>query len=128
MEPLTATVIATLIATKAFEKTGEQLSEGVWKLVSKFLSALRRKDQATAAAIATVAKTPELAEQKPEDYGVATLVAKVEAAAQEDSEIRQAAQEIQMAVQAQPGAIASYLEYYEHEGISPPSPVFAEVA
>ncbi|MBD2067849.1 hypothetical protein H6F93_10000 [Leptolyngbya sp. FACHB-671] len=65
MEPLTATVIATLIATKAFEKTGEQLSEGVWKLVSKFLSALRRKDQATAAAIATVAKTPELAEQTP---------------------------------------------------------------
>ncbi|MBD1868683.1 hypothetical protein H6F95_15475 [Cyanobacteria bacterium FACHB-471] len=117
MEPLTATVIATLIATKAFEKTGEQLSEGVWKLVGKFLNALKRKDEATASAIETVAKTPELAEQKPEDYGVATLVTKVEAAAQEDAEIQQAAQEIQTAVQAQPGAIANMTKLAEKIGV-----------
>ncbi|NJO49265.1 MAG: hypothetical protein HC840_07220 [Leptolyngbyaceae cyanobacterium RM2_2_4] len=107
MEPLTATVIATLIATKAFEKTGDKLGDSVWALVSKFLNALRRKDQATAAAIETVAKSPELAEQQPKDYGVATLVTKVEAAARDDAEIQQAAQEIQTAVQARTGAIAT---------------------
>ncbi|NJN60113.1 MAG: hypothetical protein HC879_22850 [Leptolyngbyaceae cyanobacterium SL_5_9] len=101
MEPLTATVIATLIATKAFEKTGDKLGDSVWALVSKFLNALRRKDQATAAAIEMVAKNPELAEQQPKDYGVATLVTKVEAAAQEDAEVRQAAQEISIAAKAQ---------------------------
>jgi hypothetical protein len=59
---LTATAIATMIATKAFEKTGDKLGEGVWALVSKFLTALRRKDASTAEAIATVAQKPELAE------------------------------------------------------------------
>lgn len=117
MEPLTATVIATLIATKAFEKTGDKIGDGVWALVSKFINALKRKDQKTATAIETVAKTPELAEQKPQDYGVATLVTKVEAAAQEDAEIRQAVQEIQTAVQAQPGAIANMTKLAEKIGV-----------
>ncbi len=48
MEPLTAGIIVTLIATKAFEKTGEKLSEEVWTRVSQFLSALKRKDPQTA--------------------------------------------------------------------------------
>lgn len=117
MEPLTATVIATLIATKAFEKTGDKIGDGVWALVGKFLNALRRKDQATAAAIETVAKSPELAEQKPQDYGVATLVTKVEAVAQDDAEIQQAAQEIQTAVQAQPGAIANITKLADKIGV-----------
>jgi hypothetical protein len=88
VEPvLTAAAIATMIATKAFEKTGEKIGEAVVGSISKFLSALRRKDPKTADAIATVAQQPELAEQQPEDYGTAVLVAKVEAAAQDDVSI-----------------------------------------
>ena len=60
---LTAAAIATMMATKAFEKTGEKVGEGVWGLVSKFLAALKHKDPATAGAIETVA----LAEQ-PQPY------------------------------------------------------------
>jgi hypothetical protein len=49
MEPvsLTAAAIATLVATKAFEKTGEKLSDSVWNLVSSFLATLRKKDPKT---------------------------------------------------------------------------------
>ena len=110
MEPvttLTAAAIATMIATKAFEKTGEKVGEGVWALVSRFLAVLKRKDQTTAEAIAIVAQQPKLAEQQPETYGTSALIARVEAIAQDDAEIRQATQEIQTAVQAQPGAIVN---------------------
>lgn len=120
MEPvttLTAAAIATLVAKKAFEKTGEKVGEGVWALVSRFLMVLKRKDQATAEAIATVAQQPELAEQQPEVYGTSALVAKVEAVAQEDAEIQQAAQEIQTAVQVQPGAIVNLTKLAEKIGV-----------
>lgn len=107
MEPttLTAAAIATMIATKAFEKTGEKIGDAVGGLIPKFLGALRCKDPKTADAIATVAQQPGLAEQQPEVYSTSALVAQVEAIAQDDAEIRQAAQEIQTAIQAQPGAI-----------------------
>lgn len=98
---LTAAAIATMIATKVFEKTGEKIGEAVIGSITKFLSALRRKDPKTADAIAIVAQQPELAEQQPETYGTSALVARVEAIAQDDAEIRQAAQEIQTSVQAQ---------------------------
>ena len=94
VEPISAAVIATLIATKAFEKTGDKLGEGVWALVSKFLSTLKRKDPATAVAIAQVAQNPALAEQQAQTYGTAALMAKVEEVAKNDVEIQQAAQEI----------------------------------
>jgi hypothetical protein len=114
---LTATAIATIIATKAFEKTGEKIGEAVGGLIPKFLGALRRKDPKTADAIATVAQQPELAEQQPKAYGASALVAKVEAIAQEDAEIQQAAQEIQTAVQAQPGAIFNLTQLAEKIGV-----------
>lgn len=114
---LTAAAIATMIATKAFEKTGEKIAEAVGGLIPKFLSALRRKDPKTADAIATVAQQPELAEQQPEIYATSALVAKVEAVAQEDAEIRQVAQEIQTAVQAQPGAIVNLTQLAEKIGV-----------
>ena len=112
---LTAASIATMMATKAFEKTGEKVGEGVWGLVSKFLTALKHKDPATAGAIEAVAQRPELAEQQPQTYAIPTLVAKVEAAA--DDEIHQAAQEIQTAVQAQPGAIVNLTQLAEKIGV-----------
>lgn len=120
MEPvttLTAAGIATMIATKAFEKTGEKVGEKVWALVSKLLTALKRKDPATAAAIEQVAQTPELAEQEPQTYGTAALVAKVEDATHHDADVRQAVQEIQTAVQAQPGAVVNLTQLAEKIGV-----------
>ena len=120
MEPvttLTAAAIATMIATKAFEKTGEKIGEAVGGLIPKFLGALRRKDPKTADAIATVAQQPELAKQQPEIYSTSALVAKVEAVAQEDAEIRQVVQEIQTAVQVQPGAIVNLTKLAEKIGV-----------
>jgi hypothetical protein len=114
---LTAAAIATMIATKAFEKTGEKIGEAVGGLIPKFLGALRRRDPKTADAIATVAQQPELAEQQPEVYGTSALVTRVEAIAQEDAEIRQAAQEIQTAVQAQPGAVVNLTQLAEKIGV-----------
>jgi hypothetical protein len=114
---LTATAISTIIATKAFEKTGEKIGEAVGGLIPKFLGALRRKDPKTADAIATVAQQPALAEQQPEVYGTKALVARVEAIAQEDADIRQAAQEIQTAVQAQPGAVVNLTQLAEKIGV-----------
>lgn len=81
-DPVTLSVaaIATLIATKAFEKTGEQLSEKVWGLVENFLTSLKRRDPHTATAIEKVATQPALAEQEPGNYSPAVLTAKVEEA------------------------------------------------
>jgi hypothetical protein len=115
---LTAAAIATMIATKAFEKTGEKIGEAVGGLIPKFLGALRRKDPKTADAIATVAEQPELAKQQPEVYSTSALVAQVEAIAQDDVEIRQAAQEIQTAIQAQPGAVVNLTQLAEKIGVS----------
>jgi len=115
---LTAAAIATMIAIKAFEKTGEKIGEAVGGLIPKFLGALRRKDPKTADAIATVAQQPELAEQQPEVYSTSALVAQVEAISQEDAEIRQVAQEIQAAIQAQPGAVVNLTQLAEKIGVA----------
>lgn len=114
---LTATAIATLVATKAFEKTGEKIGEGVWTLVNKFLATLKRNDPATATAIEMVAQQPRLAEQQPQTYSTAALVARVEDIAQKDAKVRQVAQEIQTAVQAQPGAIVNLTQLAEKIGV-----------
>jgi hypothetical protein len=114
---LTAAMIATLIATKAFEKTGDKVGELLWALVGKFLTALKGKDPATAAAIEQVAQMPELAEQHPQTHGTAALAAKVEEATQHDVEVRQAVQEIQTAVQAQPGTIVNLTQLAEKIGV-----------
>jgi len=54
MEPVTTWsigTIATIIATKGLEKSGEKLGEGVMKLGSHLLSLLKEKDRETATAI-----------------------------------------------------------------------------
>ncbi len=113
-EPITslsAVSIATLIATKALEKTGEKISETVWNLVGKFLAAIRKNDSTTATEIETAAQT-QLSEQQTKD-----LTAKVEALAKNDPEIQQTAQAIQTAIQAQPGAIVNLTQLAEKIGI-----------
>ena len=89
MEPisLTAGAIATLVLTKAFEKTGEKLGENVIEQGGKLMKLLQRKSPDTASAIELVAQRPELAEQHPEIYAVPVLAKKIEAVANNDPEI-----------------------------------------
>ena len=119
MEPvtLTASAIAVLIATKAFEKTGEKLTESIWNSVEKFLAHLQRKDPKTAEAIAVVAKQPELAQQQPTVYGQQALIEKVETLVQNDGELRKLTEAIQTAVQAQPGAVVNLTKLAEKIGV-----------
>jgi len=119
MEPvtLTASAIAVLIATKAFEKTGEKLTESVWSSVEKFSAYLQRKDPKTAEEIALVAKQPELAQQQPTVYGQQALIEKVENLVQNDGELRKLTEAIQTAVQAQPGAVVNMTKLAEKIGV-----------
>jgi hypothetical protein len=106
MEPisLTAGAIATLVLTKGVEKIGEKLGETVMEKGGELMKLLQRKSPETASAIQVVAERPELAEQQPEDYGVAVLEAKVEEAAKSDSEIAAAIQTLAEMVKSQPQA------------------------
>ena len=119
MEPvtLTASAIAVLIATKAFEKTGEKLTESVWNSVEKFSAYLQRKDPKTAEAIALVAKQPELAQQQPTVYGQQALIEKVENLVHNDKELQKLTEAIQTAVQAQPGAVVNMTQLAEKIGV-----------
>jgi SepF-like predicted cell division protein (DUF552 family) len=125
MEPvtLTASAIALLIATKAFEKTGEKLTESVWNSVEKFSAHLQRKDPKTAEAIAVVAKQPELAQQQPTVYGQQALIEKVENLVQNDRELRKLTEAIQTAVQAQPGAVVNLTKLAEKIGVVNQGPI-----
>lgn len=114
---LSAGAIAVLVATKAFEKTGEKLSESTWNLVSKFLTSLKRKDPSTATAIERVAQQPTLAEQQPADFGTAVLIGKVEEAAKDDQEVRQDVQAIADALRSQPGTIINMTKLAEKIGV-----------
>jgi hypothetical protein len=118
MEPvtLTASAIAVLIATKAFEKTGEKLTESIWNSVEKFSAHLQRKDPKTAEAIAVVAKQPELAQQQPTIYGEQALIEKVENLVQNDGELQKLTEAIQTAVQAQPGAVVNMTQLADKIG------------
>ena len=101
MEPFTAGAIATLVLTKAIEKTGETLGEKVMEKGGKLMQLLKRKSPDTASAIEVAAQHPELVEQQPEDYGEVILVEKVESAANSDSEIAAAVQALADAVKSQ---------------------------
>jgi hypothetical protein len=118
MEPvtLTASAIAVLIATKAFEKTGEKLTESVWNSVEKFSAHLQRKDPKTAEAISLVAKQPELAQQQPTVYGQQALIEKIETLVQNDRELQKLTEAIQTAVQAQPGAVVNMTQLADKIG------------
>ncbi|MFB2769221.1 hypothetical protein ACE1AT_07985 [Pelatocladus sp. BLCC-F211] len=114
MEPTTLTVaaIATLVITKAFEKTGEILGEKALEKGGELLVLLRRKKPDTASAI-------EQAQQKPLDYGQAYLeaTAKVEEAAKEDPEIAQAVENVADAVKSQPATVQNFGKLAEKIGM-----------
>jgi len=114
---LSAGAIAVLVATKALEKTGEKLGDSTWKLVSQFLTSLRRKDPTTATAIEKVSQQPSLAEQQPENFGTAVLIQRVEDIARNDSEIQEAAQAIANTLQNHPGAVVNLAKVAEKIGV-----------
>lgn len=115
---LSAGAIAVLVATKAFEKTGEKLSESTWNLVSKFLTSLRHKDPATATAIETVSQEPTLADRQPDEFGISALVDRVEKAAVEDFNIQQSIQAIADEVRSEPRAIVNMTKLAEKIGVT----------
>lgn len=98
---LTASMIATLVITKAFEKTGEILGEKALEQGGKLLSLLKRKEPNRASAI-------ELAQTQPLDYGQASLVEQIEEAAKKDPEIAQAVEALADTVKSQPSVIQNF--------------------
>lgn len=87
MDPatLSAAAIATLIITKAFEKTGEVLGEKALEQGGKLVRLLKERFPKADSALARV-------EEKPQDWGEAVL--EVEAAAKDDPEVAEAVQEV----------------------------------
>ena len=114
---LSAEALTTLVLTKALEKGGETLGEKTLEQVGRLIQLLRRKSPVTASAIEKVAEQPELAEQQPEDYGEAVLVAQVQEAARADEEIAEAVRALAEAVQAQPATIQNLEKLAEKIGI-----------
>ncbi|MBU7584173.1 MAG: hypothetical protein KAF91_14880 [Nostoc sp. TH1S01] len=105
MEPvvsLTAAAIATLVITKAFEKTGEIIGEKAWDEGEKLLVLLKRKEPSTAEVI-------EQAKTQPLNYSQAHLIGQqVEEAANKDPEIAQAVETVANAVKSQPSIIQNF--------------------
>jgi flagellar biosynthesis/type III secretory pathway M-ring protein FliF/YscJ len=119
MEPveLTAAAIATLFLTKALEKTGEKLGEEAFKQGGKLLQLLKRKSPETASAIEKVVQNPELAEQQPQDYGVAVLIEKVEETAKAEPEVAAALRDWANVVQSQGSTIQNFTKLAEKIGM-----------
>ena len=126
MEPisLTAGAIATLVLTKAIEKTGETLGEKALEQGGKLMQLLKRKSPDTASAIEVAAQNPELVEHKPEEYSAPVLVEKVQKAAKLDPEIAEAVQSVANAVNAQPQSIQSVTNIAHKIGVVAPGSVF----
>ncbi len=88
MEPITTwsiATIATIIATKALEKPGEKLGEGVVELGKRLFSLLKQKEPKTAVAI-------EQAPVQLEQQQVTALSQQVEQAAMTHPEVKAAAE------------------------------------
>jgi hypothetical protein len=93
MEPLTtvAIAVATLLATKALEKIGENIGDTLTHKTQQFSELLKQRLPGTFAAI-------EQAPEQPLNYGQAVL--EIETAATTDPNISQAIQELVAAAKA----------------------------
>lgn len=93
MEPLTtgAIAVATVLATKALEKIGENIGDTLSHKTQQFLELLKQRLPGTFAAI-------EQAPEQPLNYGQAVL--EIETAAKADPNISQAIQELVAAAKA----------------------------
>ena len=93
MEPLTtgAIAVATVLATKALEKIGENIGDTLSHKTQQFLELLKQRLPGTFAAI-------EQAPEQPLNYGEAVL--EIETAAKTDPNISQVIQELVAAAKA----------------------------
>ncbi|EGJ30136.1 MULTISPECIES: hypothetical protein [Moorena] len=94
MEPLAAAVVAisTVLATKALEKTGENVGQVVWDQTNQFVESLRNQSPDTVMAI-------EQAPEQPLDY--AEVVLELEAAAKQNPEVAQSMERLVTTVDAE---------------------------
>jgi hypothetical protein len=94
MEPLTtgAIAVATVLATKALEKIGENIGDTLSRKTQQFLELLKQRLPGTFAAI-------EQAPEQPLNYGQAVL--EIETAAKTDPNISQVIQELVAAAKAE---------------------------
>ena len=94
MEPLTtgAIAVATVLATKALEKIGENIGDTLSHKTQQFLELLKQRLPGTFAAI-------EQAPEQPLNYGQAVL--EIETAAKTDPNISQVIQELVAAAKAE---------------------------
>ena len=94
MEPLTtgAIAVATLLATKALEKIGENIGDTLYNKTQQFSELLKQRLPGTLAAI-------EQAPEQPLNYGEAVL--EIETAAKTDPNISQVIQELVAAAKAE---------------------------
>ncbi|OBQ10650.1 hypothetical protein [Anabaena sp. AL09] len=95
MEPLTtgAIAVATVLATKALEKIGENIGDTLSHKTQQFLELLKQRLPGTFAAI-------EKAPEQPLNYGQAVL--EIETAAKTDTNISQVIQELTQLAETNP--------------------------
>ncbi|MEP0873818.1 hypothetical protein NDA01_29350 [Trichocoleus desertorum AS-A10] len=130
MEPvsLSVTTIATLLLTKALEKTGEALGEKALNQfgtqISKLKQVLQRKSPDTATTIETVAQQPNLAEVNPGVYSSQALAERLQNLANSDSEIAEAVKSVADAVYANPQSVQSLTNIANKIGVVAPGSVF----
>ena len=126
MEPisLTASAIATLLLTKAVEKTGEELGEKALNQVGRLKQLLQRKSPDTATAISTVTQQPELAKVNPNDYGTQVLAQRLQSIANADPEIAEAVRSVADSVYAQPQSMQNLTNIANQIGVVAPGSVF----
>ena len=95
MEPLTtvAIAVATLLATKALEKIGENIGDTLYNKTQQFSELLKQRLPGTLAAI-------EQAPEQPLNYGQAVL--EIETAAKTDPNISQVIQELTQLAETNP--------------------------
>ncbi len=94
MEPLTTAglAIATVLATKALEKTGENVGQVLWNQTNQFVESLKNQSPDTVIAI-------ENAPEQPLDY--AEVVLEIEAAAKQNPEVAQSMERLVTTVDAE---------------------------
>ncbi len=114
---MTAGAIATLVLTKAFERTGTVLADKTIEQGGKLIQLLKSKSPDTASAIEQVRQNPQLVEQQPEDYGEAVLIEKVESAAKSDAEIEKEVQALADGVKSQPSTVKNLTKLAEKIGL-----------
>lgn len=115
MEPLTSAAIAitTLIFTKACEKTGEHLGEGISTQVGKLLQLIQSKSLPQTKAIQQL--------EQPVNYGEAVL--ELETSAKNDPELAQAIQTLAVTIQADPKLAPLVASYAQSLQKAPPGTI-----